>query len=308
LAGISKAKVLEKEEFFGDVAVVTDSASDIMSDVARELKISIVPIYIHHGGKEFRDGVDIKPDDIYRLQREEKALFFTSSPSPNDFLKIYEKLLKEYRRVISIHISSNLSAVIKSAIIARDLLNSEDRIEVFDGFSGTMGTGFMVLAAAKAVQKKYSYEKIMGILNFLRDNTKLYGTLDTLKYLRRSGRVPAIANFVSRLLAIKPVLGITDGVVGMIGISVSRYGSLWSITRKAVRDFKDERWVAVSVIHTLGLEESRRLMKNLQQNLNVVYSVVNKCTPAVGAHTGPGLIGIIISRLNRETAGLFIKN
>jgi len=224
------------------------------------------------------------------------------------FLQVYEKLLKDHKRIISIHISSNLSAVIKSAIIARDLLDSEGRIKVFDSLSGTMGTGFMVLAAAKAVHKRYSFEKIMDILNFLKRNTKLYGTIDTLKYLRRSGRVPAIANFISRLLAIKPILGITDGVVGMIGISVSRRGSVWSITRKAIKDFKNGQWVAVSVIHTLGLEESRRIMKNLQKNLNVVYSVINKCTPAVGAHTGPGLIGIIISRLNRETAELFIKD
>lgn len=288
------------------IAIVTDSASDIMGDIAKELDISIIPIYINHNGKEFKDGIDIDSNEIYRLQKEEKAIFSTSSPSPHDFLEIYRKLLIKHQRIISIHISSNLSAVIKSAHIAKDLLNAGERIEIFDSLSGTMGTGFMVLAAAKAVRKKYSFRKILEILDFLRDNMRLYGTIGTLKYLRRSGRVPAIASLISRLLTIKPVLEIKNGVVGMIGISITRYGSLRGITRRVVRDFKMERWVLVSVIHTLGLEESRKIHTNLQGRLNIVHSMINKCTPAIGAHTGPGLIGIIICRLNREIADLFI--
>lgn len=288
------------------IALVTDSASDITGDIASEFKISIVPIYIHYDSKEFRDGIDIESDEIYRLQKEEKAIFSTSSPSPHDFISIYEKLLKEYDKVISIHISSNLSAVMKSALIARDLLKQEKRIEVFDSRSGTMGTGFIVLAAARAVRKGYHFSKIMGILSYLRDNVRLYGTIDTLKYLRRSGRVPAIANFASRLLTIKPLLGINNGKVGMIGVAVTRFGSLREIIRRVIKDFKDERWVMVSVIHTLGDEESRKINSMLQKSLNIVYSLVNKCTPAIGAHTGPGLIGIIVTKLNRETADLFI--
>jgi DegV family protein with EDD domain len=288
------------------IALVTDSASDITADIAKEFNISIVPIYIHYNSKEFRDGIDIESDEIYRLQKEEKVVFSTSSPSPHDFISVYQRLLKNYKKIISIHISSNLSAVMKSALIARELTKEDNRIEVFDSLSGTMGTGFMVLAAARAIRRGYSLEKILDILSFIRDNVRLYGTIDTLKYLRRSGRVPAIANFASRLLTIKPLLGINNGMVGMIGIAVTRFGSIREIIRRVLKDFKDERWVMVSVIHTLGQDDSRKVLSELQGPLNIVYSMVNKCTPAVGAHTGPGLIGIIITRLNRETADLFI--
>ena len=85
-----------------------------------------------------------------------------------------EKLLKEYKNIFSIHISSKLSATIKSAIIARDLLRAEKRIQVFDSLSGTMGTGFMVLAAARAARKKYTYSKILNILKYLRKNIRIY--------------------------------------------------------------------------------------------------------------------------------------
>ena len=166
----------------------------------------------------------------------------------------------------------------------------------------------MVLAAAKAAMKKYPHNKILSILKYLRKNIRLYGTIDTLKYLRRSGRVPAIANFISRLLTIKPLLGINEGVVGIIGVSVTRYWSLREITRRVKRDFKGERWVIVSIIHTLSLKESKIIIRRLQSSLNMVDSMITACTPVIGAHTGPGLIGIIITRLNRETADLFIHN
>src|SRR4030043_2409990 len=218
-----------------EYGLVTDSASDITKEFAEKYNINIIPIYIHYDSREFKDGIDISSNQIYTLQRKKKAIFTSSSPSPHDFIQIYEKLLKEYKKIFSIHISSKLSAVIKSARIARSLLKAEKRIKIFDSLSGAMGTGFMVLTAAKAIIKKYPYERILHILNFLRDNIKLYGTIDTLKYLRRSGRVPAAASLISRILKIKPLLGIKDGLVEMFGISITRYGSIMEITRRVKR-------------------------------------------------------------------------
>lgn len=289
-----------------EYAIVTDSASDISKEVAEKYTITVIPIYIHYNGNEFKDGINISSNEIYNLQKLKKAIFTSSSPSPQDFVQVYEKLLKKYKKIFSIHISSKLSAVIKSARIARELLKAEKRIKIFDSLSGAMGTGFMVLVTAKAVLKKYSYEKILAILDFLKDNIKLYGTIDTLKYLRRSGRVPAIANFISRILKIKPLLGITNGVVEMIGIAVTRYGSLVEITKRVIKDFKKEKWVLVSIIHTLSLKESERIMRKIKSSLRCVDTMIMECTPVIGAHTGPGLIGIIVSKLNRNIADLFI--
>ncbi len=287
-------------------ALVTDSASDISRELAEKYNINVIPIYIHYNGKEFKDGIDIDSNQIYTLQKEEKAIFTSSSPSPQDFVLVYKELLKKYEKIFSIHISSKLSAVIKSARIARGLLKAEKRIKIYDSLSGAMGTGFLVLTAARAVIKKYSYEKILPMLDFLRDNIKLYGTIDTLKYLRRSGRVPAAASLISRILKIKPLLGIKNGLVEMIGISITRYGSLMEITRRVIRDFKKERWVIVSIIHTLSLKESKRIMRKIQSSLKYVDTMITECTPVIGAHTGPGLIGIIVSKLNREIVDLFI--
>jgi len=289
-----------------EYALVTDSASDISREFIEKYNINVIHIYIHYNGKEFKDGVDIDSNQIYTLQKKKKAIFTSSSPSPHDFVQVYEKLLEEYKKIFSIHISSKLSAVIKSAKLARGLLKAEKRIKIFDSLAGSMGTGFMVLTAAKAIIKNYSYEKILYSLNFLRDNIKLYGTIDTLKYLRRSGRVPAIASLMSRILKIKPLLGIKNGVVEMIGIAITRHGSLAEITRRVIRNFKKERWVIVSIIHTLSLRESEKIMKRIQYSLKCVSIMITECTPVIGAHTGPGLIGVIVSKLNRDIADLFI--
>jgi DegV family protein with EDD domain len=287
-------------------AVVTDSASDVPKDYAQKHNINIVPLYIHYKGLEFRDGLDIQSGKIYSLQKEKKTIFMTSSPSPKDFVYIYTKLLEKYERIISIHLSSKLSAVIKSAIIAAELLKAEKRITVFDSLSGTMGTGFMAITAAKAAGKEVSFEKMTVSLQFLKENIMLFGTMNTLRYLKSSGRAPVIAWIVTAAFRIKPLLGIKNGVVEMIGITVTRWASLAAITGMVIRRFRREKWVLVSVVHTLSKTEAIKIMKKLQGSLNCVESMIVDCTPVVGAHTGPGLIGIIITRLDRQTAELFI--
>jgi len=287
-------------------AIVTDSASDIPKEYADKLGISIIPIYINYEGKAYRDRIDIDAETIYKLQKEKNAVFKSSSPSPFDFVKIYEKLIKNYEKIISIHISSKLSAVIKAATVARNYLNIENKVEIFDSLSGSMGTGLMAIAAGKACANEMDFKDILVNLEFLRKNMKLFGTINTLKYLSRSGRVPEIANIIMSATRIKPILGISDGIVKMIGIAVSRFGSLMEITKRTLQNFKDEKWVAGAIIHSLSFEESKKIMLKIQPKINFVNTIITECTPVVGAHTGPGLIGIIICKLNDELRDLFI--
>lgn len=289
-------------------AVVTDSASDIPKEYAEKLDINIIPIYINYDGKSYKDRVDIDAETVYMLQKEKNAIFKSSSPSPFDFVKIYEKLLKDYEKIISIHISSKLSAVIKAAIVAKNYLNAGDKIEIFDSLSGSMGTGLMALAAAKACKKEMDFNSIISNLEFLRKNMKLFGTINTLKYLSRSGRVPEIANIVTSVTRIKPILGIFDGIVKMMGVSITRVGSLKEIANRTIKSFKNEKWVAGAIIHSLSYEESKKIMLRIQPKINFVSTIITECTPVVGAHTGPGLIGIIATQLNDELKDLFIEN
>ncbi len=287
------------------IAVVTDSASDVPEKHRKDYGIYVIPLYINQNGKEYKDGIDINSDSIYKLQKEKEATFSSSSPSPNDFFVVYETLLKKYKKIISIHLSSKLSAVINSAKLARSMLKIKDRIIIYDSLSGTMGTGFMAIIAARAARNNYPIDRILQILDFLRRNIKLYGTIDTLKYLSLSGRAPRIANIVSSILKIKPLLGIRDGTVGMVGISITRYGSIVEITRRVIKEFRNEKWVFVAIIHSLSLKESEKIKEKLENYLNCIDFIITECTPVVGAHTGPGLIGIIVSKVNPDIVKLF---
>jgi len=288
-----------------DFAIVTDSASDIPRDYIEKYGINVIPLYIHHNGKEYKDGVDINSNKIYRLQKEENAVFRSSSPSPRDFYTVYSNLLEKHQKIISVHISSRLSAVINSARVASRMLKADERITIYDSFSGTMGCGLMAIAAAMAALKGYTLEKILAKLDFLKENVRLYGTIDTLKYLRLSGRVPALASIISSALKIKPILGIKNGVVGMAGIAITRYGSLLEIVRRVTRHFKKEKWVVVSIVHSLSMQEAKKIKERLTSALNCVDFTITECTPVVGAHTGPGLIGIIVSKLDQDLYELF---
>ncbi|MCG9480107.1 MAG: DegV family protein [Actinomycetia bacterium] len=289
------------------IAVVTDSASDIPEGQIKEYSITVIPFYIHYKQKEFRDGIDITSSQVYTLQKEQKAIFKSSAPSPRDFHQAYLSLLKQYDFIISIHISSRLSGLINSAYLARDLLGADKRIIIYDSLAATMGCGLMALAAARAARQGYRLDQILDVLDYLKANIKLYGTIGTLKYLSLSGRVPALASSISSLLGIKPMLGIRDGTVGMVGISFFRKRSINVILRKVTRHFKKERWVIVSIIHSLCLPEAELVKDKLGSRLNCVQIILTECTPVIGAHTGPGLIGVIISSLDYRLYRLFSR-
>ncbi|GAG58880.1 unnamed protein product, partial [marine sediment metagenome] len=121
-----------------------------------------------------------------------------------------------------------------------------------------------------------------------------------------SGRVPALANIVTTGLKIKPILCIEEGVAKMVGIALTRHGSLIEIVKRVVRDFKKAKWVFISMSHALSVEESRKVTKKVQPLLNCVGTIITDCTPVVGVHTGPGLIVIAVSSLNQDIAELFI--
>jgi len=281
-------------------AVVTDSASDIPIEFREKYRIAVIPFYVGQGWQEYRDGIDINSEQIYRMQRDKGSIFRSSAPSPRDFYQVYQQLLNHYPHVLSIHISSRLSALINSAHTARKLLQAASRITIYDSMAATMGCGLMAMIAAKASLQGYTLDKTLAFLNYIKANINLYGTLDTLKFLSISGRVPAAASHISSWLHLKPLLGIKQGKVAMTGLAITRKGSLKAITSKVIRNFEHEQWVSISLIHSLSGQEAEIIKNILISRLNCTLATISQCTPVIGAHTGPGLMGIIACRLNQD--------
>ena len=164
------------------IKIVTDSSSDIPSDLASELGIAIVPLYVTFGKDTYRDGVDIYPDQFYQRLLTDPIHPTTSAASPGDFAEVYDKLSKEADEIISIHVSRKASATWDAAMRGKEMIaNTKCRIEVIDSRFVTLALGLVTIAAAKAANAGAGMQSIIDQVNEIIPRIKVYGVLDTLK-------------------------------------------------------------------------------------------------------------------------------
>jgi len=183
------------------VKIVTDSSSDIPPEVAQELDITVIPLYIHFGDKAYRDGIDINADQFYEKLAHSRRLPKTSTPSPGDFASIYERLATETDSILSIHLSPRYSSAIDSAIVAQDYVTMGCKVEVVDTKSVSMGCGFVVMAAAREARAGASLEQVMQTVNRAIMRTHIIGMITDINYLLGGRRLslPGAHLFLGKL-------------------------------------------------------------------------------------------------------------
>jgi DegV family protein with EDD domain len=167
--------------------VVTDSSSDIPPEIARELDITIVPLYIRFANKVYRDGVDISPDQFYDRLTNSRILPQTSTPSPGDFSEVYNQLATQADNILSIHLSLRYSSAINAAMVAKDYVPAGCKVEVIDSKSVSMGCGLVAMAAAREAKAGAGLEKVMQTVNRTISRTHIVGMITDINYLL-SGR------------------------------------------------------------------------------------------------------------------------
>ncbi|MFZ5924370.1 MAG: DegV family protein, partial [Bacillota bacterium] len=229
-----------------DIAIVTDSGASLPQELIEEYDVTIVPLGIQFGSDTYRDGIDITREEFYeRLNGPDVPC--TSQPAPAEFISIYRKLLERAKTIISIHITSTGSGTYQVANLAKASFPDAD-IEVVDSLSASMGTGFMVLAAAEAVRGGKTKEEILRILTELRSRISAYAVINSVRHLLKSGRIHKGQALIASLLSIKPLVSVKEGVVEVVD-RVRTYQAalerLVELTRDAARDSR----VRVSVVH-----------------------------------------------------------
>ncbi|PIP48961.1 MAG: hypothetical protein COX14_01870, partial [Chloroflexi bacterium CG23_combo_of_CG06-09_8_20_14_all_45_10] len=147
------------------VKVVTDSTCDIPLEIARQLSITIVPLYMQIGAETYRDGVDLKPDRVYHELVHGREFPKTSVPSPGDFVTVYNNLAAETDEIISIHLSPGYSGTHDVAKLAQSYIGGKCRVEVIDSNSVSVGLGLIVIAAARAAQEGKNLDQILDIIH-----------------------------------------------------------------------------------------------------------------------------------------------
>lgn len=200
------------------VRIVTDSTSDLSPQVAEELGITIVLVYVRFGERVYRDGVDISQDEFYQKLARSPVHPSTSQPSPSDFADVYSKLSQETGEIVSIHLSSKVSGTYNSALRGRELAQAKCHIEVVDSLSVSMGLGLIAMAAARLAKTGEGLHEVMNEVEQAIPGTRIFGVLDTLKYLLLGGRIGKVKALLGTLLNVKPLLTMRNGELSPIGM------------------------------------------------------------------------------------------
>lgn len=272
------------------IRIVTDSTCDLPAEVVRENNITVVPMYINVGSEAFRDGLDITRQEFYAQLPAFKHHPTTAAPSPGLFRQVYEQLAAEgATEILSIHIAVKLSAVVEMAAQGAKE-TTVIPVTVLDSRQLSMGTGFQVLTAAQAAAAGRSMPEIVAMLEDQISRTRTFAALDTLEFLRRSGRMNFALAFLGSLLHIKPFLKMYNGnpTAERVRTRGKAMQHLVELLEQAAPLEK------AAVLHSNAADRAEALKKQVQHLLPAGEIIFEEITPVLGAHIGPGVVGFSV--------------
>jgi len=284
-------------------AVVADSTSGLPAELLGELDVRIVSLYVGLEGEQERETEITDLDEFYERLRASGETVTTSQPSVGDFVSAYEPLLAEGRDVVSVHISAGISGTHQSALQAREQLIKEEkggeRIHVCDSRTAAGGTGMVLLTAARAAHRGLSAEEVSAIAEKAASEVRIWFSLDTLEYLRRGGRIGAAGAWLGATLKIKPVLTFREEVepVERVRTRAKSVERLISYAKQRHEDGNDA-WV---VQHIQDPAAAERMVEACTPIFGGPPAYVSEVGPVLGAHAGPGMIGV--GAMTLETLG-----
>lgn len=275
------------------VKVVTDSTCDLPPEVARDLGITIIPIYVRFGAAVYRDGVDITPGELYpRLVASEEHPA-TSQPNPEDFAAVYQEVSRDADAIVSIHISSKISGTYNSAVMAVRAADYGCPVEVVDSAFNSAGLGLVALAAARAAKSGAGLAEVLAAARAAVSQVRMFGMFRTMKYLARSGRINRAVAAASSVLNVMPLLTFHDGEIARAGL-VRTIGRGMEKIIEFVR--KHAPVTEITVVHSRAAEEAEKLRGWLAEFLNPEKILVSELGAGLGVHGGPGVLLVGLRR------------
>jgi DegV family protein with EDD domain len=277
------------------VAVVTDSTSYLPADVVEANQIAVVSLYVNFGGGRTDRELDITDyDKFFHEMRTAEHLPTTSQPSVGDFMAVYEPLLAEGADIVSLHISGGVSGTHESARQAAEQLEREgkggERVHVVDSETSAGGLGLVVLAAAHRAAAGADAEAVKAAGIAARADLKIWFAVDTLEFLKRSGRIGGASAWVGSTLKIKPILTLEREMVPIERVRTSKraFERLADYAQQR-RDDGADGWV---VQHVRAQEQADAMVERCKEIFGRDPVFVSEVGPVLAAHTGPGLLGV----------------
>jgi DegV family protein with EDD domain len=276
------------------VAVVTDSSGVVPPELLAGRDLTVVPLHVRIGSRSGPEGTEITPADVAAAMRGRRVDVSTSRPSPAEFAVAYRRALDAGASgVVSVHLSRRLSGTYDSAVLAAREFPA-GTVRVVDSRSAAMGLGFAVLAAATEAAAGGDVEavRIAAEASATRATTLFY--VDTLEHLRRGGRIGAAAALIGTALAVKPILEMVDGVV-VVKEKVRTAGRALSRLEALATEAAGDGPVDVAIHHLDAADRAEDLRAHLAETLaGRGRLVVSELGAAVGAHVGPGVVGVVV--------------
>jgi DegV family protein with EDD domain len=276
------------------VAVVADSIACLTRELVDKYKIAIAPIPIRLGDKLYRDWVDITPSQAYEIFLKDPDSFQAVGASPGSFVDAYLEASKRAKNIICITLSAKLSGANDAARKAKEHVEKESpslSIEVLDSETVTAAEGFIALAAARAAAAGKGMAEALKAAKDMMGRVTWVASLDTIKHVYRTGRIPKVAAQVGSILNIRPVLTSSSGAIRFIGASRNKEGGIERML-KIMRNKVGQSPVHVAVMHAYVPDDAERLKERVAAEFNCAELWITEFSPVMGYSTGTGTLGL----------------
>jgi DegV family protein with EDD domain len=275
----------------GTVAIITDSSCDIPRDYIEQHHIFVLPLQVNMPEGRYYDGVDITPDEVY--SRMPKVIPSTSQPSPGNVQQVLERIKEEgYSEAIAVCISSRLSGTYSVfCMCAKEIEGLA--VHVVDSHRLSMALGLLVMYAVEMNEEGRPSAEILATLNDGWKKTNAFFCMPTLSYLIRGGRIGLVEGTIGTLLRIIPVISINNEEDRSYTYAKMRsYPLAIKKIEETVRTLVSNKRVNIAVMHGGALEQAKKVYASLEDMPGLVNAYMSQISPALGVHTGPGLLGV----------------
>lgn len=279
------------------VKIITDSLSDITSDMAKGLGITVVPLTVLFGHESYLDRVTITTDEFYHRLTHDSVWPTTTQPSPGIFADVYNKLAEETDEILVITLSTKLSGTYQSALGAQALVHKKCRIEVIDSQTVAMGLGLIVITAAQAAQTGAKLDEVADLVRRAMPRSHFVAYFDTLKYLAKGGRIGKAQGLLGSLLSVKPILTVRDGEMAPL-TRVRSLAAGMDYLYRFVAGFPHIGELAVE--HTTTPGEADKLVESLNSIFPRERVYRSTVSPVLGVYGGPGAMAVTVLEAEKK--------
>jgi DegV family protein with EDD domain len=277
-----------------NIAVVTDTTSDIPDELSSRHQIEVIPLYVGYEGNLYLEGKEITNKQVFEKLRA-GIMIKTSGPSIDDFEKIYKRLIENDKKTLiySIHISSKLSSTFNTACQAAKLFPGT-KIKVIDSNTAAISLGFIVLEVARAARRNLSQEKIDLIIDFMTKNNRLLATFENFQYLFMGGRAPVLKKFLSKSIILKPIVVLDNGIVKLKKFARSKKNSIIELYKQIKKYSMPQYKKKIGIFYGSDIEPALELEEKVKNDpdIRIDELILTEITTIISGHTGPGIWGI----------------